>query len=48
MPQAQIDLDVIKATIAEGAGRDFSAVADHLRGTRLLDERHTEVDATER
>jgi 3-hydroxyisobutyrate dehydrogenase/2-hydroxy-3-oxopropionate reductase len=43
MPQARIDLEVINEAIAEGAGRDFSAVADHLR-----EARQTEVDATER
>jgi len=31
IPQARVDLEVIDAAIAEGAGRDFSAVADHLR-----------------
>src|SRR5919107_4500731 len=35
LPQAEVDLELIRSTIAAGrAGRDFSMVAEHLRGSR--------------
>jgi 3-hydroxyisobutyrate dehydrogenase-like beta-hydroxyacid dehydrogenase len=42
IPQARTDLEVINAAIAEGAGRDFSAVAEHLRRARGTEEGATD------